>query len=103
MEIRFDTTLERDMDLLIMEEFICSPPFAKIFLDAVDIRGAYTIEEAIHSMRDADLGESDIVFILKIGERRHALHIEDKVDAIAMDEQSDRYHRRAQKDIAAGR
>ena len=33
MEIKFDTALERDMDLLIMEEFICSPQFAKIFLD----------------------------------------------------------------------
>ena len=103
MEIKFDTTLERDMDLLIMEEFICSPKFAKIFLDAAGILGDYIIEEAVHSLCDADLGESDIVFILNVGDKRHALHIEDKVNAIAMDEQCDRYHRRAQKDIAAGK
>lgn len=103
MDIKFDTTLERDMDLLIMEEFICSPQFARIFLDAVGMKCDYTIEQVIHSMRDADLGESDIVFILNIGNKRHALHIEDKIDALAMPNQSRRYAQRAEKDIAAGK
>lgn len=102
MEIKLDTTLERDMDLLIMEEFIASPVFAKIFLDAVNLTEAYTIEHAIHSMRDSDLGESDIVFILKIGEIRHAIHIEDKIDALAMHAQCERYSMRAEKDISDG-
>ena len=103
MEIKFDTALERDMDLLIMEEFICSPQFAKIFLDTASVQGNYIIEEAIHSMRDADLGESDIVFILNIDGKRHAIHIEDKVDALAMPNQCGRYSQRAKKDIAAGK
>lgn len=102
MEIRFDTTLERDMDLLIMEEFICSPMFAKIFLDTVGIQGDYTIEQVIHSMRDADLGESDIVFILNIVGKRYAIHIEDKIDALAMPNQRGRYSQRAEKDIVSG-
>ena len=102
MDIRFDTTLERDMDLLIMEEFICSPEFAKIFLDRIGIRYDYTIEKVIHSMRDADLGESDIVFVLNIDGKRHAIHIEDKIDALAMPNQRGRYSLRAEKDIAAG-
>ena len=103
MDIKFDTTLERDMDLLIMEEFICSPLFALIFLDTVGITCDYTIEQVIHSMRDADLGESDIVFILDIGDKRHAIHIEDKIDALVMPNQSARYAKRAEKDIAAGK
>ena len=103
MDIKFDTTLERDMDLLIMEEFICSPLFARIFLDTVGITCDYTIEQVIHSMRDADLGESDIVIILDIGDKRHAIHIEDKIDALAMPNQSGRYAKRAEKDIAAGK
>ena len=103
MDIKFDTTLERDMDLLIMEEFICSPQFARIFLDTVGITCDYTIDQVIHSMRDADLGESDIVFILDIGDKRHAIHIEDKIDALAMPNQSGRYAKRAEKDIAAGK
>ena len=102
MEIKFDTTLERDMDLLIMEEFVCSANFAKIFLDTVGIQSDYTIEEVIHSMRDADLGESDIVFILNIDGKRHAIHIEDKIDALAMPNQRGRYSLRAEKDIASG-
>lgn len=102
MEIRLNTTLERDIDLLIMEEFISDEAFAKIFLDAVGICNSYAIDEAIHSKTDADLGESDIVFILNISGKRHALHIEDKIDAIAMPRQHDRYDLRAQKDIAEG-
>lgn len=101
IDIKFDTVLERDMDLLIMEEFICSPKFARIFLDAVGIRDNYTIEEVIHSMRDVDLGESDIVFILNIDGTRHAIHIEDKIDALAMPDQRGRYSQRAEKDIAS--
>lgn len=31
MNIKIDTTLERDIDLLIFEEFISDPEFAKIF------------------------------------------------------------------------
>ena len=103
MDIKFDTTLERDMDLLIMEEFVCSPQFARIFLDTVGITCDYTIDQVIHSMRDADLGESDIVFILNFGDKRHAIHIEDKIDALAMPNQSGRYAQRAEKDIAAGK
>jgi len=102
MDIRFDTTLERDMDLLIMEEFVSSPAFARIFLDAVGLTESYTIQEAIHSKTDAEFGESDIVFILSVGNKRHALHVEDKIDAIAMENQHRRYHQRAQKDIANG-
>ncbi len=102
MKIQLDTTLERDIDLLIMEEFLSDREFAKIFLSSVGINEPYNIAEAIHSKTDADLGESDIVFILDINGKRHALHIEDKIDAIAMPKQHDRYALRAQKDIAAG-
>ncbi len=102
MNIIFDTTLERDIDLLIMEEFLSDKEFAKIFLDSVGISETYEIESVIHSKTDADLGESDIVFILNIDGRKFALHIEDKIDAIAMPRQHDRYDLRAQKDIAAG-
>lgn len=102
MKIQFDTALERDIDFLIMEEFISDRNFAQIFLDEVGINEPYSIESVIHSKTDADLGESDIVFILLIDGRRHAVHIEDKIDAIAMPKQHDRYDLRAMKDIADG-
>ena len=102
MKIQMDTTLERDIDLLIMEEFISDNEFAKIFLGTVGIAAPYRIEAAIHSKTDAELGESDIVFVMEISGKKHALHIEDKIDAIAMPRQRDRYDLRAQKDIAKG-
>lgn len=102
LKFKIDTTLERDIDLLILEEFVCESSFAKIFLSAVGIESDYTIAEAIHSKTDAQFGESDIVFILNINGKRHAIHIEDKIDAIAQENQSGRYHDRAQKEIAAG-
>lgn len=102
MNIKIDTTLERDIDLLILEEFISDLEFASIFLKAVGISDDYTVETAIHSKMDAEFGESDIVFILNINGKRHALHIEDKIDAIAMPNQSGRYHDRAKKDIISG-
>lgn len=102
MNIKIDTTLERDIDLLILEEFISDPNFAVIFLNAVGITDDYTVEDAIHSKTDAELGESDVVFILNINGKRHALHIEDKIDAVAMKNQNGRYHDRAKKDIASG-
>lgn len=102
MEIKIDTTLERDMDLLILEEFIANPAFADLFLSVVGIKDSYCIEKAIHSKTDVEYGESDIVFVLRVEDRLHALHIEDKIDATAMPNQHGRYHKRAQKDIDAG-
>ena len=85
-----------------MEEFVSNEDFANIFLKAANVRGAYKIEEVIHSKTDAELGESDIVLVLNINNKKHAIHIEDKIDAIAMPEQHDRYDKRAEKDIANG-
>lgn len=102
MNFKIDTTLERDMDLLLLEEFVSEPSFARMILKAVGIEKEHTILEAIHSKTDAEFGESDIVFVLEIGGKRHALHIEDKIDAIAQENQSGRYHDRAKKEISAG-
>ena len=102
MEFQFDTTLERDIDLLIMEEFVADKDFAQIFLDAAELTGDYIVKNVIHSKTDAVLGESDVVIILEVDRKRHALHIEDKIDALAMPFQHDRYDMRAQKDIESG-
>ncbi len=101
-EVILDTTLERDIDLLIIEEFISSTEFASIFLNEISMTDDYTIEKIFHSKRDVNLGESDIVIILKTNDQRFALHIEDKIDAQAMPNQHDRYGKRIEKDIQAG-
>ena len=102
MKYIFESIRESDIDMLIIEEFTSSPDFAAIFLDAVGFIGEYTIDKAYHSKRDAEFGESDIVFILNQNGKKYALHIEDKIDAIAMQKQDERYILRAEKEKKNG-
>ncbi len=101
MMLEFKKIYEHDMDLLIIEEFVSDRNFARIFLDKLQLSDDYTIHKVSHSLADAD-GESDITLILQYPDKRVALLIEDKIDAQTMPEQSDRYHKRAQKAIARG-
>ena len=91
MKFQFDTTLERDIDLLIMEEFVSDKDFAQLFLDAVGLNCDCIVKDVINSKTDVALGESDVVIILEVNGKRHAIHIEDKIDALAMPRQHDRY------------
>lgn len=100
-KIWFRKIYERDIDLLILEEFLESPSFARLFLDAVGLSGEYTVVFAAHSVSDAD-GESDITLILQYADRKVALLIEDKIDAVTMPEQSQRYQKRAERSKAEG-
>ena len=94
----FSDVSERDMDMLFLEEFVCSPEFTKIFTDAVGICEAQVL--SVHSSKtDAMLGESDMTVIVESNGSKIGLLIEDKIDAIAMPEQADRYFLRGQKDI----
>lgn len=102
MKFKIDTTLERDVDLLILEEFSVDKEFAKLFLNFVGVFDDFEIVESIHSKVDAEYGESDIVFILKVNNKLHALHIEDKINAIAMPKQYSRYFLRGEKDMDNG-
>lgn len=99
--IEFKKIYEHDMDLLIIEEFISDRNFARLFLDKLQLSNNYTIQKASHSMADSD-GESDITLILQYPDKRVALLIENKIDAQTMPEQSERYHKRAQKAVSRG-
>ena len=94
-KITLDTVLERDMDLLIIEEFISSKDFANLFLDATGIDRDSEIISVQRSLR-FQMGESDIVIVLKTPSGVNiGLHIEDKVNAEAQQEQYVRYEERA--------
>jgi hypothetical protein len=92
---------ERDMDLLIMEEFISDRGFAQLFLDKIHLGDDYILHKASHSLADTD-GESDITLVLQYPDKKIALLIEDKIDAQTMPGQSQRYHIRAQHAISRG-
>lgn len=54
------------------------------------------------SKADSYLGESDITVIVDVEGAKYGLLIEDKIDAVAMPEQHDRYTKRGAKGVKAG-
>lgn len=94
--VEFRKIYEHDIDLLVMEEFLCDPGFVQIFLEKVGLGTDCTVIKAAHSLSDSD-GESDLTFVLQYPGKKIAILVEDKIDAQTMPEQSERYHRRAEK------
>lgn len=96
LECKFSDILERDMDLLFLEEFVSSEEFLNIFLSKINLTGAM-VRKIEHSKMDLDDGESDMTAIVEKDGRKYGLLIEDKIDAIAMKNQSGRYFKRGEK------
>lgn len=94
---------ERDMDLLFMEAFVTDPEFPKLFLEKTEHAGKpFEIIHAERSKTDNKLGESDLTIICSIEGKRFALLIEDKIDAVARDNQYERYIKRGEKAVHNG-
>lgn len=92
--IELKRVYERDMDMLIMEEFFSDKAFARLFLDKVDLDDNYSIDSIYHSLSDEN-GESDITIILQYSDKKIAILVEDKITAPTMPSQSERYIKRA--------
>lgn len=86
----FSDVSERDMDLLFLEEFVSSEEFLHIFLSKISLENA-NICSVEQSKTDVQFGESDMTVIVEKGGIKYGLLIEDKIDAIAMQNQSRRY------------
>lgn len=98
---KFANILERDMDMLLLEEIISSEEFLQIFLSKIGIADA-NIFFVEHSKKDNELGESDLTVLLEHRKEKIALLIEDKIDATAQPEQASRYNDRGDKGLADG-
>ena len=101
VKCKFSDVSERDMDLLFLEEFVYSADFLNIFLSKVDLVGA-TVCEVEQSKVDVEFGESDMTVIVEKDEKKYGLLIEDKIDAIAMSNQSGRYVERGKIGVNNG-
>ncbi len=101
MNVKFNDVTERDMDFLFIEEIASTPEFAKIFLKKIAIENADVIETEISKV-SSEFGESDMTVIISVDDKRHALLIEDKIDAIAMPRQCNRYFKRGELGIKNG-
>lgn len=96
-----ETVAERDIDLLLMEEFQCDDRFGSWFcsllgLTEVQPGGAW------HSVSDAD-GETDLLFRVSVDGRRVGILIENKIAAPEQDRQAERYHLRGVRSREAGK
>ena len=87
------TVKERDIDLLLMEEFHISPDFVIWFSQQVGVSGGQ-FDGAWHSVTDAD-GETDLLLLVTTGTDKVGILIENKIAAPEQALQAERYHRRA--------
>ena len=68
------------MDLLFLEEFVCSKTFLRFFTKQVGIEDARIL--LVHSsLTDNTLGESDMTVVIESEGKRIGLLIEDKRNA----------------------
>lgn len=98
---KFDDVSERDMDMLFLEEFASSKSFLNLFTSAVGIEDANVISVEA-SKTEVNLGESDMTVIVESDRKRIGLLVEDKIDAVAMPDQYERYNLRGDKAVERG-
>ena len=97
MDIRFETILERDMDMLLIRQFANNnDAFIRLFFNKINLKGDYSVMKVEHSVVTSD-GETDVQTILSVDGKKIAFLIEDKIDAVAQNEQAKRYEKRAEK------
>lgn len=105
LETKFVASIaEHDIDLLVLEELSVSDEFRKWFSSKVF--GYQLFQKKIgtwHSVSDAQLGESDLIFIFEAVEGpRTAILIENKIDAPPQPQQGERYRLRGEKGLKEG-
>ncbi|WP_458460548.1 PD-(D/E)XK nuclease family protein [Paenibacillus sp.] len=97
MELVLKSAFERDIDLVLVRAFYEHNDVAKLFLREDD-----EILEIWHSATELH-GESDLQIIVARDQKRHAILIEDKIDAPAQPNQYERYCERGNRGIEEGR
>jgi len=85
---------ERDVDLLLLEEFVASPDFRSWFLSQIGVEQTAVLAEAHHSVTTAN-GESDLELTFQGSSGVVKILIENKVDAAFRPNQPERYTARA--------
>ena len=97
---KIEVVTERDIDLLLLEEFNVSDSFSSWVYSVVTKNNDIPpCKGAWHSISDSVLGESDLVVIYDNG---LAILIENKISAIAQPEQGLRYNARGKNGIQVG-
>lgn len=97
----FNSVRERDMDMIFAEAFLTDEDFARLVMRKADFSDEpFEIVSVALSRTEAELGESDITVIVDVNGDKWGLLIEDKIDAVSMPNQYERYVKRGLKGIA---
>ena len=96
----FGNVQERDMDLMFMESLLTDDGFVWLFLNKAGIAcNSVEVLNVALSETDPEYGESDITAILSIDGKKHALLIEDKINAPAHVTTSVQIRRKARENM----
>jgi len=96
-DVKIESVLERDTDLLILEEWSVNSEFAHWLLEQFSVTQKFSSFDGWHSVTDPQYGESDLLLVAKNATTKIAVLLENKIDAIAQEKQSKRYFLRAEK------
>ncbi len=97
-----DRKYERDIDLLLAEEFAVNADFSAWFLRQTRFSSRSADVVDVFVSRADVLGESDLIVLFQDDQGRFALLIEDKVDAPLQPQQALRYRQRGDRELEAG-
>src|SRR5262245_48360101 len=93
--IQINGIFERDIDLLLLEEFVASPTFLAWFLKEIQLPDNAVLTDAARSVV-TPTGESDLELTLESSLGVIRVLIENKVGALLQPEQAERYRGRAE-------
>ncbi len=100
---KIEAVIERDIDLLLLEEFNVSESFCQWFLSTIrSPKFGFESLGAWHSVTEPSLGECDLVVLFKASNSKLALLIENKIDAVVQPQQGHRYKLRGELGIKNG-
>jgi hypothetical protein len=94
---------ERDVDMLLAEEFLVNPSFASWFASQTKFSGKMSRVADVFVSKSNNMGESDLIVVLETEAGGNvAILIEDKVDAPLQPSQAERYRLRADREVQSG-
>lgn len=101
-KIKLECVYERDIDLILLEEWNVNPRFVRFFIaKELKIKKVIDSAEAWHSVTD-EFGEADLVLSFQVGEEKNLILLENKIAATAQENQAARYLLCAQKYLDEG-
>ena len=90
-----ETVLERDVDLILLEEFNSNNYFAEWFVTKLKLPILTENIATFRSISDFGLGETDLLFTYESDSKTIFVLIENKIDANFGEQQFERYQKRA--------